>query len=481
MTKKIRVRFAPSPTGFMHIGNVRAALMNYLFAHQKDGTFVLRIEDTDQNRNVDEAGLNILTTLKWLSLKYNEGPVVGGNFGPYLQSERTDKYKKHLDDLISNGLIYRCFCTEEQLEAKRKAQIEAGQPPRYDGTCRNLSDDKVKEKIKAGLSFVWRFKLNKDAIYEINTLERGVVKFEMKNFSDFILVRSDGSFTFLFTNFVDDYLMQITHVIRGEDHLTNTAMQAALFNAFAFPLPKFWHLPIICGADGKKLSKRDFGFGVQDLREEGFLPQAILNYLAMIGTSTLNVSSDFKEEIQSLGELTKNYDFSKVASTGGIKFDMGKLRWINHKWIERLSANKLSEYVKPFLHDQIPESIELDDKKLEFIFEKVKTDLKTLKDIGSVIKFYFEDPKVDIKEIEKKFGKDKSDIALKIIKDNSDIYNKTDQFLDVLKKESKERGLKIREIFGTLRYLLTGTFNGISMHDLFEILPDNVIGDRLND
>ena len=473
MAEKIRVRFAPSPTGFMHIGNVRAALMNYLFAHQKDGTFVLRIEDTDQNRNVDEAGLNILTTLKWLSLKYNEGPVVGGNFGPYLQSERTDKYKKHLDDLINNQLIYRCFCTEEQLEAKRKAQIESGQPPRYDGTCRNLSDDKIKEKIKAGLSFVWRFKLNKDAIYEINTLERGVVKFEMKNFSDFILVRSDGSFTFLFTNFVDDYLMQITHVIRGEDHLTNTAMQAALFNAFAFPLPQFWHLPIICGADGKKLSKRDFGFGVQDLREEGFLPQAILNYLAMIGTS-------FKEEIQSLGELTKSYDFEKVSSTGGIKFDMEKLRWINHKWIERLSANKLSEYVKPFLHDQIPASIELDDKKLEFILEKVKTDLKTLKDIGSVISFYFEDPKVDIKKIEEKFGKDKADIALKIIKDNSDIYNKTDQFLDILKKESKERGLKIREIFGTLRYLLTGTFNGISMHDLFEVLPDNVIGDRLS-
>lgn len=473
MSEKIRVRFAPSPTGFMHIGNIRAALMNYLFVHQKDGKFVLRIEDTDQSRNIDEAGLNILTILRWLSLKYNEGPVIGGNFGPYLQSERRDKYKKLLDDLINNQLVYRCFCTKELLAEKRNQQIEQGKPPRYDKSCRILSADKIKAKLAGDIPFIWRFKLNEDAVFEIQTLERGIVKFEMKNFTDFPLTRQDGSFTFLFTNFVDDYLMQITHVIRGEDHLTNTATQAALFNAFAFPLPKFWHLPMICSADGKKLSKRDFGFGVQELREEGFLPQAILNYLAILGTS-------FEQEIQSLGELTKNYNFQKISSTGSIKFDLEKLKWVNHKWIERLSATKLSEYVKPFLHDQIPASMGLDDKKLEFILEKVKTDLKTLKDIGSVIKFYFEDPKVDIKEVEEKFGKDKSDIALKLIRDNLDIYNKTDLFLDVLKKESKNHGLKIREIFGTLRYLLTGTFNGISIHDLFEILPDDVIGDRLN-
>ncbi|MBD3273181.1 glutamate--tRNA ligase [Candidatus Dependentiae bacterium] len=472
MADKVRVRFAPSPTGFMHIGNVRAALMNYLFAHQKKGTLVLRIEDTDESRNLDEAGFNILKTLKWLSLKYDEGPIIGGDYGPYLQSERTKKYKKLLHDLIKNQLVYRCFCTKEELEEKRKNQIAQGMPPRYDRTCRNLPTDKVKEKLANKLPFIWRFKLNDEAAYEINTLERGIIKFEMKNFSDFAITRQNGSFTFLFTNFVDDYLMQITHVIRGEDHLTNTAMQAALFYAFAFPLPKFWHLPIICNVDGKKLSKRDFGFGVQELREEGFLPQAILNYLAILGTS-------FEDEIQSLGQLVENYNFDKISSTGSIKFDIEKLKWINHKWIEKLPANKLLEFTKPFLHDQIPSSIEVDDNKLEFILEKIKTDLKTLKDIGAVISFYFYDPVVDIVALEKHFGKDKAITALKLIKENINMSNKTDMFLETVKKEAKNRGLKIKEIFGTLRYLLIGSFSGISMYDLFEILPDEVILKRL--
>ena len=277
---------------------------------------------------------------------------------------------------------------------------------------------------------------------------------------------------FLFVNFVDDYLMKITHVIRGEDHLTNTAMQVALFHAFAFARPIFWHLPIICNLDGKKLSKRDFGFGVQDLKEQGFLPQAILNYLAVLGTS-------FKKEIQSLAELVRNYDFERISSTGTIKFDIEKLRWINHKWIERLPINKLSEFIKPFLQDQIPMSIELDDKKLELILEKVKTDLKTLKDIGVVLKFYFEDPDVTIKEIEAKFGIDKARIVLNLINKNLSNCDKTELFLDELKKESKNQGLKIRESFGTIRYLLTGRFSGIGLHDLFEILPDKIIQARL--
>lgn len=473
MIKNIRVRFAPSPTGFMHIGNIRAALMNYLFAHQKQGTFILRIEDTDQSRNINEAELNILETLKWFSLKYQEGPVVGGNYGPYLQSERTDKYKKLLDDLLQNQLIYRCFCSKEELEKKREEQISQGLPPRYDKTCRNLSNDKIKEKLAAEQSFIWRFKLNEDAIYKINTFERGTLKFEMKNFSDFALTRQDGSFTFLFTNFVDDYLMQITHVIRGEDHLTNTAMQAALFHAFTYPLPKFWHLPIICNLEGKKLSKRDFGFGIKDLKKEGFLPQAILNYLASLGTS-------LKEDIQSIGELVKSYNFENLSSTGAIKFDLEKLIWTNHKWIERLPANKLIEYIKPFLHNQIPASIKLEDEKLEFILERIKTDLKTLKDIGPNIKFYFEDPKININEIEKQFGKEKTEVAIKLIKQNLTSSNKTEFFLEIIKSEAKSHGLKIREIFGTIRYLLTGNFNGISIHYIFEILPDDIIQNRLN-
>ncbi len=473
MSKKIRVRFAPSPTGFMHIGNIRIALMNYVFAHQKSGTCVLRVEDTDLERNVAEASVSLIKMLRWLSLNYDEGPVKGGKYGPYIQSERTSIYKKYLDEMIQNQLVYRCFCTREELEKKREEQVAAGLPPRYDRTCLYLSDDKIKEKIEAGLSFIWRFKINQESIIEIETMERGVLKFDMKNFSDFAVTRSDGSVTFLFSNFVDDHSMKISHVIRGEDHLSNTAMQAALYVACACPLPKFWHLPMLCGADGKKLSKRDFGFGIQDLKDAGFLPMAILNYVAILGTS-------FEQEIQSLGELVSNFNFENISSSGAIKFDMEKLRWINHKWIERVAISKLVELVKPFLNDQIDESLTLSDKKLEFILEKVRTDLKTLVDIGPVLCFYFKRPIVDIQEIEEKFGVDKTKFVLKIIKENICLINKTEQFLDISKKQAKDYGLKLNVFFGTIRYLLTGRFNGISIHDLFEILPDEELEARLN-
>ncbi len=473
MKEKIRVRFAPSPTGFMHLGNVRTALINYLFAHQKKGIFIVRIEDTDKSRNIDEAGFAILDDLKWLGLKYNEGPVLGGKYGPYFQSERTQIYQKHLNDLILNQKVYRCFCTIEELDKKRKEQITQRKPPRYDRTCLHLSDDFIKQKLSTGAPFIWRFEINEEQIFEIEDMARGKVKFKMKNFSDFALTRQDGSFTFMFTNFVDDWLMKITHVIRGEDHLSNTAMQAALFDSLAVPLPAFWHLPMLCNIEGKKLSKRDFDFSLEDLRHDGFLPYAICNYLAIIGGT-------FENEIQSLGELTQNFNFENIHSTGAIHFNIEKLIWLNHKWIERLSSEKLINFVKPFLHDQLPESQNLDDEKLKFILQKIRTDLKTLKDIGEVIKFYFHMPKIKKEELEKQFGADKCKIVLNLIHDHIEDCEKTDLFLNILKTKGKEEGLTIKEIFGPLRYFLIGKFSGPSIHDLFEILPDEQIKKRLS-
>ena len=472
MTNEIRVRFAPSPTGFMHLGNVRVALLNYLFAHQKKGNFILRIEDTDFNRNIDEAAYQIIKDLDWLGLKHDEGPELKGKYGPYFQSKRTDIYQKHLNDLIDNQKIYRCFCTPEQLEEKRKLQLASGQPPRYDRTCLHLSDDHIKEKIATGMPFIWRIKLNEDQIIEINDMAHGKIKFEMKNFSDFALTRHDGSFTFMFANFVDDWLMKISHVIRGEDHLSNTAMQAALFSSFAIPLPMFWHLPMICNKEGKKLSKRDFGFSLEDLKRDGYLPEAICNYLAIIGGT-------FEQEIQSIGELAQNFNFDHMHSTGAIRFDTEKLTWVNHKWIEKLAPDKLTQKAKPFLHEQIPASKTLDDKKLEYILEKLKTDMKTLKDVGSVLKFYFQAPQVKKENLEKEFGKNKAEKILELIKNNIKDCSKTDFFLDTLKSTGKEQGLKIKEIFGPIRYLLTGKFQGPSVHDLMQILDDKEIEKRL--
>ena len=471
MLKKIRVRFAPSPTGFLHLGNIRAALLNYIFARQSGGKFILRIEDTDASRNVDEAGLQIIKDLKWLGLNIDEGATIGGAFGPYLQSERVDIYEKHLLDLIENRKVYRCFCSAEDLEQKRMKQIEHGKPPRYDGTCAQLSDDKVKQKLVAGLKFIWRLRINPDQVIKINDMARGDVEFEMKNFSDFGLTRPDGTFTFMFANFIDDWLMQITHVIRGEDHLTNSAMQAVLFDSFAVKLPAFWHLPMICNVDGKKLSKRDFGFSLNDLRKDGFLPEAICNYLAIIGVT-------FKEEIQSLNELVKSYDFSNINSTGSIKFDVDKLLWINHEWINKIKFDDLFLRVKPFLDDRFSNVNDVSEEILKNLVNKIYAEAKTLNDIVNSLEFYFEKPKVSLVELEEKFGKDVISTILILIKSNLSDLNNPKLFLEKIKSNAKKDAVKIGSLFQFVRYALTGSFHGIGINDLFDMLSVDEIKKR---
>ena len=228
--KSVKVRFAPAPTGMMHLGNIRTALMNYLYARAHNGTFVLRIEDTDPERNFDPGGVIIRDDLAWLGITYDEGPGVGGPNGPYLQSERGDLYEGVRKQLEEKGEIYRCFCTTEELDKKRDRQRALHLPPRYDRTCANLSTEEIQRHLSEGTAFVWRLRLNHDKVITITDLARGTISFELKNFSDFPITRQDGTCTFMFANFVDDMLMGITHVLRGEDHLTNTAGQAALFD-----------------------------------------------------------------------------------------------------------------------------------------------------------------------------------------------------------------------------------------------------------
>ncbi len=465
MDKDIRVRFAPSPTGAMHLGNIRVALMNYLFARQKNGKFILRIEDTDSDRNIDEAGLKILKDLKWLKINFDEGPI--------FQSDRTKLYQEQLDDLIANQKVYRCFCTQQELEQKRREQLESGLPPRYGRTCLHFSSDKIKQKIAAGEKFIWRFKINDEQVFSIKSICRESLVFEMKNFSDFALTRSDGSFTFLFANFVDDWLMKITHVIRGEDHISNTAMQAALFDAFAVPMPVFWHMPIICNQLGKKLSKRDFGFTLGELKDIGFLPEAICNYLAVIGGS-------FKEEVQSIDYLTHNFDFGNISSTGSIKYDVEKLRWLNHKWIEKINIKELVPLVIEFISDKIDVNKDISEKRISFLINKVKGDCKILLDFVDALKFCFEDPSIDRSALDAKNGQEKTDIFISVLEDNMKYIDQRELFLDNLKDAGKYDSLSPKEIFGPLRYILTGKFQGLSIIDILKMLDSDQIVRRLN-
>lgn len=472
MKNNIRVRFAPSPTGFMHLGNVRATLLNYLFARQKNGTFILRIEDTDAQRNIDEATLQIFKDHQWLGLKYDEGPGVRGNFGPYQQSERKHLYDQVLVNFIEIQRVYRCFCSPEILEEKRQQQIAAHKPPRYDRTCLHLSSEKIKLKIEAGKKFIWRFQFNDKQLLDMHDMAKGTITFDTRNFSDFAVTREDGSYTFIFANFVDDYLMRISHVIRGEDHTSNTALQLAMYDALAVKAPIFWHLPIICNLEGTKLSKRDFGFSLGDLRKAGYLPEAICNYLATLGGT-------FEQEIQTLDELVKNFNFQHIPSTSGIKYDLEKLTWFNHKWINKITTTDLCNRVKPFLHEKFDQSKTIDDNVLCRLVEKVKSELNTLQDITKILGFYFQQPSCDIADLAQAMQHEKINLAFEILRKAAAQDTTKELFLEEIKSQAKAAGLSIKEIFTPLRFLLTGVTHGIGIQDLLEMLDFKSVQARI--
>jgi len=472
MTNKVRVRFAPSPTGFMHLGNIRAALMNYLYARQKAGAFILRVEDTDEKRNLVEAREKILLDLKWLGLNYDEGPDVGGEYGPYLQSERTDLYKQKLQRLIEKEFAYRCFCSQELLEKKRKMQIVAKMPPRYDRTCLKLSEEEIQQRLDGGDEYLWRFKIDQTKKITIIDMAKGKIVFNMKNFADFALTRRNHTFTFTFANFVDDCLMKITHVARGEDHLTNTATQAALYEAFQLAMPQFWHLPIICNSKGEKLSKRDFGFTLRDLKDAGFVPEAINNYLAIIGSS-------FKEEIQSLNELTKNFNFENLHSGGAIKYDLEKLTWINHKWLTRFNDDVFVERVQPILFNYYPEAKYLDVETVNKLLLVLKPEFKTLHDVQELAYFYFNEPDISWQGVVDQFGQECGDLVQEIASSAIGSIGDIDTFFKKIKDQAKEKKLPFKQFFGSIRYMLTGKFQGIGMHDLLVALGSEKVENRL--
>jgi glutamyl-tRNA synthetase len=447
----------------MHIGNIRTALLNYLFAKQKTGTFVLRIEDTDPQRNFDPGAKIIISDLDWLSLSYDEGPGKDGPYAPYFQSERSALYQTGLDRLKVKKLAYPCFCTEEELEKKRDRQRALKIPPRYDRACLNLSDEAITDRLAEHLPHIWRFKFDHDQTITITDLSRGTVTFELKNFSDFPLTRTDGSFTFMFANFVDDMSMKISHVFRGEDHLSNTANQAALYLAFDAPIPIFWHMPMLCNLDGKKLSKRDFGFSLHDLQKEGFLPQAIDNYLAIIGGS-------YAQEIMNLDELSHAFNFENPHTTGAIKYDVEKLRWVNHKWIDRLTPEELITAAKPFLIEAYPQAASLDNAKLSTMVQIIKTDLHTIKDTIPALQFFFEAPTLTAMAIEACVPKETMPKLKELITKHLGSLENTDAFLQAVKAEVKEQGITIKQLFWFLRLALMGQVNGPGIHDLIAIL-----------
>ncbi|HLW73104.1 MAG TPA: glutamate--tRNA ligase [Candidatus Babeliales bacterium] len=463
--QKVRVRFAPSPTGMMHLGNVRAALINFLFAHQKSGTFVLRIEDTDAQRMFDPEAQKIIEDLHWLGLSYNEGPHVGGAYAPYYQSARTNLYQKQLTVFKEKNLIYRCFCTEQELEKTRLRQQALKLPPRYDRTCMTLTPTEIEHFLNEQIPYIWRFKCDHNLSLTITDFAYGNITFDMSNFSDFAITRQDGSFTFIFANFVDDYLMDITHIFRGADHLSNTANQAALFHAINAPLPTYWHLPILVNLEGKKLSKRDFGFSLRDLKDAGFLPEAVANYVSIVGGS-------FKNEIMNLDELAAAFNFDNIHSSGHITYDVEKLKWVNKSWINRYQPEQLTTQCLPALEAAYGNKIKsLDRAILTNLIQAIKSELTTTTDVVDALKFYFTEPQVMLADIEACISQTTYASLKSIITEHKNLLMTNEaEFASHIKLTAKNTGLPLKELFWFLRLAMMGKTNGPGIHELVTML-----------
>lgn len=374
----IRLRFAPSPTGFLHIGNLRSALFGYFIAKSQKGKFILRLEDTDQKREVEGALDKLLEIFNWLNIKFDEGPKQGGNYGPYIQTQRLDKYQKLANELIEKGGAYRCFCTSERLEKMREDQQAQKLPPRYDRCCRDLSPSQIEEKLKNGESFVIRQKMPLEGEVIVFDEIRGEIKFPAKDLDDHVLIKSNGVPTYQFASVVDDHLMEISHVTRGDEWLPSFPKNILLYQAFNWQPPKFIHLPLILNKTGGKLSKRQGDVFVEEYKEKGYLPEAIINFCALLGWHPKN-----DREILTLSEIEKEFKLSDIGASPAV-FDEEKLDYLNGYYIRQKTTTELKPLINIYFQEK---GIKIDEEKLEKIITISKERLKKLSDITEMSAF----------------------------------------------------------------------------------------------
>lgn len=458
MTQTVRVRFAPSPTGHLHIGGARTAIYNWAYARHHGGSFVLRIDDTDRERSTPENTEAILRAMRWLGLDWDEGPEAGGEFGPYFQTERAPGYADALERLKSNGHTYPCFCTPEELQEKRVAAREEGGFSGYDRTCLTIASEDAAARVAAGESHVWRVKVPDDrADITIHDAIRGEVSWPIDAMDDFILVRTDGTATYNFATVVDDWTMEMTHIIRGEDHLSNTPRQIVVYEALEAPVPTFAHMSLIFGADGKRLSKRHGATSVESYRDEGFLHEALLNYLALLGWSTEDGTEVFDGET-----LIKKFDLSRLAKSP-VVWDSEKLEWMNSVYIREMTDEELAEQMTPLLIDADLLTPEQAEEKRTWLIELaplVSERIKLMPEVVPIVRFFFADGvEVDEKAQSKVLDKDGALEALEAAHEalsSLDPFD-TEPIEEALRKVPESTGLKPKLVFQSVRVAVTGS------------------------
>ena len=460
--EKRRYRYAPSPTGVLHVGNARTAIYNWLLARHYKGTLIIRIEDTDKERSTPESANIIIQDLKWLGLDWDEGPDVGGACGPYRQSERQSIYEKYQKELLDKKCAYECFCSSEQLESEREALLKEGKMPKYSGRCRNLTPAEKQKSIKQGLKPVIRFLVKDGASVIVRDDVRGEVKFERSVIGDFVIFKSDGGPTYQFACVVDDILMKVTHIVRGDDHLPNTPKQILLYEALNVKPPAFGHLPMVLGTDRKKLSKRHGAVSVGEYRKLGYLPEAFTNFLILLGWS-----SQSEDEILDRERLIKEFDEKRLSSSPSI-FETPKLDWMNGQYIRKLSQDDFFALELPFIEKEY-DLHKIDTAWLKKVLAVLQTAVVKLPDICGALKIFFEEKFLLSDDVKRQL---QSDEFKKVVFAMKDILEKEAicDFEEIKKRVQEKTGAKGKNLFFPLRLAITGEPHGPELSLVFPLI-----------
>ena len=485
-TDKIRLRFAPSPTGSLHIGSARTALFNWLYARKTKGKLILRIEDTDRSRHIEEAIAPIIESLKWMGIDWDEGPDIGGSYGPYRQSERTDIYTKYGQKLVDEKKAYICFCTPDELNARRKASESDGKTFKYDRRCHSLSADMIAKRKKKN-PYTIRILVPDNKVFKFKDEVYGNISVNSDTIEDYIILRSNGLPTYNFSVAIDDALMEMTHIIRGEDHLSNTPRQLLIYSALGIEPPVFAHLPMILGSDGRKLSKRHGSVSIGSYKEEGFLPEAIVNHIALLGWAY-----DEKSTIFSARELIEKFSLESINKKGA-RFDYKKLLWINGSYLRKIDDKALKGMLLEKIHrymDSLDQSMHLNnapniEETVEKMIPLIKERIGTINESLEWVAPFF--AKIEYsQEMIEYFDKKSIEPSMVLLKICRNIKSLEDSFISseieqILRKISEETNIAFRKIAEVLRIALWAKKVSPPLFDTMEILGYQTVIERIYD
>ncbi|WP_406945262.1 glutamate--tRNA ligase [Halobacillus sp. SY10] len=482
MSNEVRVRYAPSPTGHLHIGNARTALFNYLYAKNAGGKVVIRIEDTDEKRNVEGGEKSQLDYLKWLGIEWDESSEKGGEYGPYRQMERLDIYKKYVDELMERGLAYKCYMTSEELEAEREAQMARGEAPKYSGAHRDLTEEQIAAFEAEGRKPSIRIRVPENHTYTFNDIVRGDITFESSDFGDWVIVKQNGTPTYNFAVAIDDYLMKITHVLRGEEHISNTPKQMMVYEAFDWEPPKFGHMTLILNEERKKLSKRDQHIlqFIEQYKNLGYLPEALFNFITLLGWSPVG-----EEEIFTQDQLVEIFDADRLSTSPAV-FDPAKLKWMNNQYIKASDLDRVVELALPHLVEagRLSEDMSEEDRKwARELISLYQEQLSYGAEIVELTELFFkQEIQYDEAAMEVLEGEQVPEVLETFKKNLHELEEFTPENIKKqIKAVQKETGHKGKKLFMPVRVATTGQTHGPELPNAIHLLGLETVTVRLDD